>query len=102
MFNLRTGIETYAFDPGNPKRIYAGNAALWRSDDAGRTWRMVFPNPAKKTVEHRNGDHADYSLTSSDGNYITGLSIRRAGYGAMAAIKARATPFAQRRRRRRI
>jgi photosystem II stability/assembly factor-like uncharacterized protein len=77
MFNLREGIETFAFDPGNPKRIYAGNTALWRSDDTGRTWRMLFPNPAKHTVEHRNGDHADYSLTSNDENYVTGLGIRQ-------------------------
>ena len=77
IFNLGTGIETFAFDPGNPRRIYSGNAALWRSDDAGRTWRMLFPNPAKKTVAHRNGDHADYSLTSNDGNYVSGLVIRQ-------------------------
>jgi photosystem II stability/assembly factor-like uncharacterized protein len=75
MFNLRAGMQTFAFDPGNPKRIYAGGQALWRSDDSGQTWRMLFPNPAKKTVEHQNGDHADYSLTSSDGSYVTGLSI---------------------------
>ncbi len=77
MFNLHSGIETFAFDPGNPQRIYAGNAALWRSDDTGRTWQMLFPNPAKKTVEHQNGDHGDYSLTSNDGNYVTGLYIRQ-------------------------
>jgi photosystem II stability/assembly factor-like uncharacterized protein len=77
MFNLRAGIETFAFDPSNPKRIYAGNAALWRSDDTGRTWRMLFPNPAKKTVEHRNGDHGEYSLTSEDGNYVSGLVVRQ-------------------------
>jgi len=60
MFNLRTRLTTFAFDPGNPGRIYAGSAALWRSDDSGRTWRMLFPNPAKKTVEHHDGDEGDY------------------------------------------
>ena len=64
MFNLRSGLTTFAFDPSNPRRIFAGGAALWRSDDTGRTWRMVFPNPQKKTVEHQNGDHGDYSLTT--------------------------------------
>jgi photosystem II stability/assembly factor-like uncharacterized protein len=77
MFNLRTGISTFAFDPSNPNRIYAGSAALWRSDDSGQTWRMLFPNPAKKTVEHQNGDHGDLSLDSNDGNYVTGLDIRQ-------------------------
>ena len=60
MFNLRGGMSSFAFDPNNPKRIYAGGAALWRSDDTGATWSMVFPDPAKKTVEHQNGDHSDY------------------------------------------
>ena len=76
-FNLRSGMQTFAFDPENPQRIYAGGEALWRSDDTGRSWRMIFPNPAKKTVEHQNGDHSDYSLTTNDGNYITGLQIRQ-------------------------
>lgn len=75
MFNLRSGLVTFAFDPGNPRRIYAGGAALWRSDDSGKTWRMIFPNPAMKTVEHQNG--GGYSLTSNDRNYITGLSIHQ-------------------------
>jgi photosystem II stability/assembly factor-like uncharacterized protein len=77
MFNLHSGITTFAFDPGKPSRIYAGNAALWRSDDSGQTWRMLFPNPAKRTVEHQNGDHSDYTLTSNDGNYVTGLNIHQ-------------------------
>jgi photosystem II stability/assembly factor-like uncharacterized protein len=75
MFNLRNGLTTFAFDPSNPRRIFAGGAALWRSDDAGQTWSMVFPNPHKNTVEHQNGDHGDYSLTTGDGNYVTGLTI---------------------------
>ena len=75
IFNLRTGINTFAFDPGDPRRIFAGGAALWRSDDSGQTWSMIFPNPAKKTVEHQNGDHGDYSLTSNDSNFVTGLTI---------------------------
>lgn len=77
MLNLRALIQTFAFDPGNPNRIYAGNAALWRSDDTGRTWRMIFPNPASNTVEHQNGDESNYSLTSDERNYAAGLSIRQ-------------------------
>lgn len=77
MFNLRTGINVFAFDPSNPKRIYAGSTALWRSDDSGQSWRMLFPNPAKRTVEHQNSDHGDYSLTSNDEYYFPGLNIRQ-------------------------
>ncbi len=75
MFNLRSGLTAFAFDPRNSRRVYAGGAALWRSDNAGQTWSMVFPDPGAHTVEHDNGDHGDYSLTSDDKNYVTGLSI---------------------------
>lgn len=75
MFNLRSDITAFAFDPVNPHRIYAAGAALWRSDNNGRTWRMIFPNPSKNTIEHQNGDHGDYSLTSKDKNYVSGLEI---------------------------
>jgi photosystem II stability/assembly factor-like uncharacterized protein len=75
MFNLRAAITAFAFDPGNPRRIYAGDSALWRSDDSGKSWRMIFPNPSENTVEHQNGDHGDYSLTSNDAHYVTGLKI---------------------------
>ena len=75
MFNLRAVIETFAFDPRDPRVIYAGNAALWRSDDSGRSWRMVYPNPAAHTVEHQNGDHSDYSLTTNDKSYPSGRKI---------------------------
>lgn len=75
MFNLRSVIETFAFDPRDAKVIHAGNAALWRSDDTGRSWRMVFPNPARKTVEHQNGDHSEYSLTTEDPAYSNNLRI---------------------------
>lgn len=75
MFNLRGGLASFAFDPNNPKRIYAGGAALWRSDDSGATWSMVFPNPARQTVEHQNGDHGDYSLKTADESYAAGMWI---------------------------
>jgi photosystem II stability/assembly factor-like uncharacterized protein len=72
MFNLRGGINSFAFDPVEPQVIYAGNSALWQSSDSGRTWKMLFPNPALNTVEHQLGDHSDYSLTSSDPAYPGG------------------------------
>ena len=56
MFNLRNTISAFAFDPSNPKVIYAANNALYRSEDTGRTWSMVFPDPNRNTVEHMR-DH---------------------------------------------
>jgi hypothetical protein len=72
MFNLRGGINSFAFDPVNPQVIYAANAALWQSSDSGRSWKMLFPNPALNTIEHQIGDHSDYSLTSGDPAYPGG------------------------------
>src|SRR5580698_6492423 len=37
MINLHGVINTFAFDPTNSQVIYAGNAALWRSSDSGRS-----------------------------------------------------------------
>ena len=62
MFNLGTVVSSFAFDPAHPDVIYAGNPALWRSADRGRTWRMVFPNPRLDTRELMVGDHADYVI----------------------------------------
>jgi photosystem II stability/assembly factor-like uncharacterized protein len=72
MFNLRGGINVFAFDPADPQVIFAGNHGLWRSSDSGQTWEMLFPSPARNTIEHQLGDHSDLSLTSSDPAYPGG------------------------------
>src|SRR5208283_4629772 len=72
MFNLRGGLDVLAFDPADPQTIYAANAALWRSGDGGQSWKMLFPSPARNTVEHQLGDHSDYSLTTNDPDYPGG------------------------------
>ena len=72
MFNLRGGVNTFVFDPENDKVIYAGNAALWRSIDKGQSWEMLFPSPARNSVEHQVGDHSEYKLTSDDPAYPGG------------------------------
>jgi photosystem II stability/assembly factor-like uncharacterized protein len=69
MFNLRAGIENFAFDPSDKNVIYAANVALWRSRDRGKSWSMIFPDPHKNTVEHQVGDHSDVFLSSDDAAY---------------------------------
>jgi photosystem II stability/assembly factor-like uncharacterized protein len=69
MFNLRMGISTFAFDPGDANVIYGGNAALWRSEDKGATWSMVFPDPLKNTRSHTWSDHAELILDTDDPSY---------------------------------
>ena len=50
MINFGSVPTAFAFDPATPSTVYAGAGAVYRSDDAGRTWRMVLPDPAKNTV----------------------------------------------------
>lgn len=69
MFNLLTGLDGFAFDPKDKNIIYAANAALWRSENQGRSWSMIFPDPRKNTVEHQVGDHSDVFLTTDDASY---------------------------------
>jgi photosystem II stability/assembly factor-like uncharacterized protein len=79
MFNLRSVLRAVAFDPADADVIYAGSSGLWRSEDLGKSWRLVFPDPDRGTVEHMRGDHADHSFTSNDpvfpGGYVTAIVI---------------------------
>src|SRR4029453_12208273 len=75
MFHLGWVPDAFAFDPKDEGVIYAGTGALWRSEDAGRTWAMVFPDPARKTVEHGWGDHADVVYTTDDQLYTSGRDV---------------------------
>jgi photosystem II stability/assembly factor-like uncharacterized protein len=69
MFSLGAPPSAFAFDPKDPAVIYAATAALWRSEDAGRTWTMVYPDPGKNTVVHAWTDHADFVITTDDPAY---------------------------------
>lgn len=75
MFHLGWVIEQYTFDPRDPKVIYASSGALWRSEDAGGTWSLVFPDPAKNTAEVGLGDHADIAFTTDDALYPSGQDV---------------------------
>ncbi len=66
MFNLRGTVRFFAFDPVDPRTIYAGVTGLWRSSDAGETWSLVWPRPATVTGVEMNSDHADETIVSSD------------------------------------
>jgi photosystem II stability/assembly factor-like uncharacterized protein len=74
MFNLRGTVSAFAFDPNDPKVIYTGSHALFRSEDTGKTWKMILPDPAR-TVEHMRDDHAAPMLTSDDPAYLPGTRI---------------------------
>jgi photosystem II stability/assembly factor-like uncharacterized protein len=76
LFQLGGSPLVFAFDPVSPSVIYAGNAALWRTEDAGRTWRLVFPSPERNTVRHHWSDHGDTVYTTDDPLYPSGRYTR--------------------------
>lgn len=46
MFDLRSRVFFFAFDPNNAQVIYAvPHEGLWRSTDTGETWNLVYPAP---------------------------------------------------------
>jgi photosystem II stability/assembly factor-like uncharacterized protein len=64
MFNLRGTVRFFAFDPLDPKVMYAEVTGLWRSTDAGETWDLIYPKPdAIKSIEMRS-DHSDENLVA--------------------------------------
>jgi photosystem II stability/assembly factor-like uncharacterized protein len=69
MINFGSVPTAFAFDPSHPGILYAGAAAVYRSDDAGRTWRMAMPDPAKNTVVKAIGDHGDRVVFTDDPAY---------------------------------
>ena len=75
MANFGAVPTAFAFDPKRPAVVYAGAAAVYRSDDAGRTWRMVLPDPARHTVERAIGDHGDRVIFTDDVTYPGGGNV---------------------------
>ena len=59
MFNLRGTVSFFAFDPGDPKVLYAMATGLWRSADEGETWRLLYPKPSSVRSIQMASDHAD-------------------------------------------
>jgi photosystem II stability/assembly factor-like uncharacterized protein len=79
-FNLRTRVDAFAFDPVDSNTIYAGSTGLFRSEDNGEKWEMIFPNPDTIVEERKIGDHSGADFVSFDnwpGGRITTIRIDR-------------------------
>ena len=59
MFNLRGVVDFFAFDPRDPKTMYAHATGLWRSVDGGKSWSLVSPSPESVEGVKMSSDHAD-------------------------------------------
>ncbi len=77
MFNLRQPVRFFAFDPKDPRTVYAQSAGLYRSEDGGATWSLVYPPPEKVTGVQVAGDHGEARLATTDGSNdrVTALAI---------------------------
>jgi photosystem II stability/assembly factor-like uncharacterized protein len=67
MFNLRTSVDDFEFDPNEPNTAYASNSGLYRSENRGRTWRLIYPDPEDIVAERMVGDHAEQSFETREG-----------------------------------
>ncbi len=67
MYNLRTVVQDYEIDPSQPDVVYASNTGLYRSEDKGLTWSLVFPAPSDITAERMVDDHAEQSFVTVSG-----------------------------------
>jgi hypothetical protein len=50
MFNLGGTTRFFEWDPKNPKVVYAGGSALYRSSDGGVSWNRLFPSAGDTTA----------------------------------------------------
>src|SRR5205085_9331377 len=77
MFNLRGVVQFFVFDPLEKKVIYAQASGLWRSDDNGETWNLVYPKPSSIKSIHMSSDHSDEEIIAEPNplGRITAMAI---------------------------
>jgi photosystem II stability/assembly factor-like uncharacterized protein len=79
--NFAGGASSYAYDPNDSNIVYIGSAYLNRSMDGGKTWEQIFPAKAEVNREIFKGDHADYSIETSE------ISLYASESGRISAIR---------------
>jgi photosystem II stability/assembly factor-like uncharacterized protein len=62
MFNLRGVVQFFVFDPVDRKVIYAQSNGLWRSQDEGETWSLIYPQPSALKGIKMSSDHSEEEL----------------------------------------
>ena len=100
MFNLRGVAEFFVFDPHDKNIIYVMSTALWRSEDGGDTWHVIYPKPASIKGVKMNSDHSDEDVLADPNplGTITAMAIDPANsktlYAAAATGERRSGPGA--------
>ena len=77
MFNLRGVVQFFVFDPLDKKVIYAQSNGLWRSEDHGETWNLVYPKQSSIKSIKMSSDHSDEELIAEPNQLgsITAMAI---------------------------
>jgi photosystem II stability/assembly factor-like uncharacterized protein len=77
MFNLRGVVQFFVFDPMDKDVIYAEATGLWRSQDQGETWILVYPRPASIKGVKMSSDHSDEDIIAEPNplGSITAMAI---------------------------
>jgi photosystem II stability/assembly factor-like uncharacterized protein len=77
MFNLRGVVRFFVFDPLDRKVIYAQSSGLWRSQDQGETWSLIYPQPSSVKGIKMSSDHSDEDLIAEPNplSDITAMAI---------------------------
>jgi photosystem II stability/assembly factor-like uncharacterized protein len=66
MFSLRGPVSYFVFDPSDPEIIYANSIALFKSNDRGNTWNILYPGAAEINGVVSKGDHAEETVITKD------------------------------------
>src|ERR1700687_3578973 len=77
MFNLRGVVRFFVFDPLDREAIYAQSSGLWRSQDQGETWSLIYPQPSSVKGIKMSSDHSDEDLIAEPNplSDITAMAI---------------------------
>src|SRR6266403_2213200 len=77
MFNLRGVVQFFVFDPLDRKVIYAQSKGLWRSQDEGESWSLIYPKASSVKEIKMSSDHADEDLIAEPNplGSITAMAI---------------------------
>lgn len=91
MFNLRSSVRFFAFDPVHRHTLYAATDALWKSTDDGERWQLLWPRPQAVRAIVMDSDHADESLVAKPNpiGRITALAIDPADSATLYAASER-------------
>ncbi|MFC1613817.1 hypothetical protein ACFL5K_00800 [Gemmatimonadota bacterium] len=80
LHNLTSSASSFAFEPGSKDVVYVGTRGLFRTDDFGESWQLIFPSPADTLGRSYSGDHAGIRFELRPG------SVYPSGGGSVSAI----------------